>query len=98
MEWAGWFLGRPAEVGGGLDQRVDDPPRERVTVAGRKQRVDVTPPDRVREGTDRDAAVLAADQARDPADAEPAGDHAAGGERLAWRLDDVGVGSRGGGR
>jgi hypothetical protein len=40
---AGSVLGHGREVGGRLDQRVDDLPGAGVAVAGWKQRVDVTP-------------------------------------------------------
>jgi hypothetical protein len=60
-----------------------------VSVAGRKQHVDVTATYRLFDGPDRDAAVLVDQKARDPADAESAGDQAACGERFAGGRDDV---------
>ncbi len=79
------------EVGRGLDERVDDLPGAGVTVAGWKQRVDVTPGDALLDRAGGDAAVVADEQARDPADAVAADDQTAGGERVGRGRHDARV-------
>src|SRR3954451_11244145 len=52
------------ELRGRFAQSADQGSGQRVVVAGRQQREDLAPPDRVLDPADRDAAVLADQQAR----------------------------------
>src|SRR3954468_23322880 len=90
----GPVLRRATEVGRRLDERVDDLSGAGVAVAGWKKCVDVHQAHALLDGAYGDAAVVADEKARHPADADSAKDQTACGEWLACGRHDARGGSR----
>src|SRR3954469_22387426 len=85
------LLCRAGEAGCRLDERVDDLSGPGVAVAGREQCVDVTPAHVLLDRAYGDAAVVADEKARYPADADSAKDETACGEWLGRGRHDARV-------